>query len=518
MNQKLPTKIRTSFINNRILIFISFLTIFFLLWNLHKSMFNDDAHFWYLRSQNFIQAVQFGELRDTFQNPKPGVTVMWLTGGADFIFYKVYVALNHWDPPMYFAPVFPLYQTITKLPLILLSFISLISVYIVTLRLFSRKVALWTLFILSIEPFYIGISQWMHVDGTLTAFMTMSALLALYSVIEKKSYRYFVLSGILGGLALLTKTQALFLFLYLPLIFCINSGLHRDFSPKDIKTAFKITMIWVLTALITFVVLFPAMWADPAGTIRQIFQESLRVVTTGQNGIGDNHNVWWYFFVLPLRTSPLLLVSSLVGLSLMPTALTKSKENKLALLGILGFVFFYFAMMEIPAQKIDRYLLPLFPFLAIIGGFVLAKSKTRRFLMIIVTSSLLFSVSYLNDLNTYFNPMVGGRKIAEKFYFLETKGEALPPVGYYLSQKEGSSEQTIMVTSLPQSIRPFYTGTVLDINETPKKGVTIDYAVAPWNVELPTKLSTCTHEKDFSSHNNLWWRVYKCPQLIMPEE
>ena len=81
-----------------------------------------------------------------------------------------------------------------------------------------KKLSGWALALtagglLTLSPYFLAMSQVYHVDGLLTALMLLSTLLMLV-YIQGKQKRYLILSGLTGGLGLLTKTPALFLLPY----------------------------------------------------------------------------------------------------------------------------------------------------------------------------------------------------------------------------------------------------------------------------------------------------------------
>ena len=116
-------------------------------------------------------------------------------------------------------------STIGVLPLALVIAALIALSYLLLERLFSRTAALAAALLMALDPFFIANSKVLHVDGLLAAFMSSSALALLVFVSERR-HRWAILSGVLGGLALLTKSPALFLLPYMAL--CLGIGVLAD--------------------------------------------------------------------------------------------------------------------------------------------------------------------------------------------------------------------------------------------------------------------------------------------------
>ena len=71
---------------------------------------------------------------------------------------------------------------------------------------------------LAAEPFLVANQQLVHVDGPLVAFMTLAALSALVRWTAGGGVGTSLLAGVATGLALLSKTPALFLVAFVPLV------------------------------------------------------------------------------------------------------------------------------------------------------------------------------------------------------------------------------------------------------------------------------------------------------------
>src|SRR5438034_1194779 len=70
--------------------------------------------------------------------------------------------------------------------------------------------------IVGLEPFLLGISQLVHMDAILSGCMVASVLAALIAWNRGGGWGWLVGSGVLAGLAILSKVPAVFLLVFVP--------------------------------------------------------------------------------------------------------------------------------------------------------------------------------------------------------------------------------------------------------------------------------------------------------------
>ena len=99
----------------------------FLFYRLSTSMFTADSHFWYTRTNNFIQNVKNHKWSETYQNPKPGVTIMWLSGISMDTYFNYYQSKHNFVPYIFSSDIFPRLDFLVKLPLIILCLLSVLD-------------------------------------------------------------------------------------------------------------------------------------------------------------------------------------------------------------------------------------------------------------------------------------------------------------------------------------------------------------------------------------------------------
>lgn len=223
------------------------------LYRLGTDMFNEDAHLWLDRSVSFTRALVKGDLQGTFQDPKPGVPVMFLTGTSVEGLLRLYEYKFGFRPLFYTYDTFSYINFAAKLPLVALNIAFLIVFYFIVKKLFNDNVGLLATGILGFQPFYLANSRFLHVDSTLTIFMNLSFLLYVYGF-HTKQKKWVILSAVAAGLALLTKTQALFLFPLMALI----AFMHFMFVHKKLKDNLHFFGVWIAGTILTYFVTFPA--------------------------------------------------------------------------------------------------------------------------------------------------------------------------------------------------------------------------------------------------------------------
>ena len=167
---------------------------------------------WYLRSAHFVEALLAGNWANTVYSEHPGVGLMWPVGIA----LKLYWILSgvtpaahsvppDFEPIHFFGPV-PIAEIGAGVAaLALLIALGIVAIYYLLRRLFDPPTATAAGFLLALSPYYLTQSKVLHLDAWMATVMLLSALtLLLYR--RGKHTRWLLVSGALGGLALLIKT------------------------------------------------------------------------------------------------------------------------------------------------------------------------------------------------------------------------------------------------------------------------------------------------------------------------
>jgi hypothetical protein len=436
---------------------------------------------WLERSAAFITALERGDLAGTYLSDHPGVVPMWGFGGAlalrawltgdrtalDGLAAEAY----HGDVPAQLAAAAWFTVAVTSL--------AIVAAYWLLIPLLGRAGAALAGLLIALDPFYLSHSRIVHVDALLTSFMLLAVLSLLVYLQRPDRRRFLFLAGFMAGLALLTKTPALFLMPLTALALGVQWLLHRLGRAAwgrlgQVAGAFA---LWLAAAWGTFLLLWPATWRDPLFFLWRLYRASRWgvIVSHGSNFfLGravDDPGLLFYGVVLPFRLSPLVLLLLPVGLVLLVVAWKRRQEVRLPFV-CLSFLLFFTVMVSLAAKKGDRYLLPVFPVADVMAAWVLlalldklagrARAGARAWRIgsgLAVGLVLLVSLLWLPlapYYGAYFNPLLGGGPVAVRA-FAFGQGEGLDLAARYLNAKDNVSD-LLVVTFYPEEFRYYFDG------------------------------------------------------------
>jgi len=450
-----------------------------------------DEGLWMYHSSQFYYAIGQREFENTFQRFHPGVTMMW-SGMLGFIAeYPEFrgIGQGYLDSGIKLGE-FLLEQGESPLDILAAgrafvvaqnALVFLIA-YWAARKLLPFSITAAAFAILSLEPFFVSLTQILQMDGLMASYMFASilALLAfLYGGDEGRPVwrrgAWLWVSGALAGAAVLTKAPAVFLLPYTGLMLTIRLIEQRDFSFRAIlRQIVAPGLVWLAVAAAVFAALWPAMWVDPAGMIGKILSISsdrlaeginFRLFFNGQTLYGDEFG--WYFYPLSFawRSSPVILL----GLAAAAAAYFKRwgvmAETKIRqmVIGLVMAGFFFSLEMGLGALKMDRYIIPVHLALGLVSvlGWLSAAQQVasrrqrseklagykNRILAGVVVLLLMAQVWQLAGTYpynyAYYNPLFGGTKAAEEMFWLGW-GEGLEEVGAYLSPMHDANKLKVM--------------------------------------------------------------------------
>jgi 4-amino-4-deoxy-L-arabinose transferase-like glycosyltransferase len=353
----------------------------------------DEANFWLRRSEAFLVALQSGDFAATALSAHPGVTTMWL-GSAGIVLRR---ALDEWG--LLHDPSFATRLALMQLPVALAHAVSLLLGY----RLLCRMVphlALPAALLWACDPFLVGYSRLLHVDA-LAASLGVVSLLAALQLLQMPPDRaqmadhdprssrflwqpvvYLLLSGIFGGLAVLSKTPALALLPAIGLVAAWHvwwprgQSLIREPRSQRIGRVMLLYAGWCLVLVTTIVALWPALWVDVGAAYRAL-REGVEVEGGQPHMLGNFFlgrevaapGPLFYPATLALRLTPWALLGLLV-LPLVWRRLDADERRTVALLA--AYALLFVVALSVFPKKFNRYALPAFPALDIVaaGGLV----------------------------------------------------------------------------------------------------------------------------------------------------
>lgn len=297
-------------------------------------------------------------------------------------------------PTQYYAAHFPLFPALIKIfsftPLgfpyamlavtILTSILATFFFYKLALEYTSRNEALWMAFVFSVLP-----ARWLIVRsiGSPEPLFIASLIACVYYFKNKK----YVLAGLWGFIAQLTKSPAILLFIaYAGYIFIPK---FKDLATKKLVPWLKSLEIKAFPVL-----LIPIALLIVFGIYKVAYNDFFAYFHSGDNihflfppfQIFNYSAPWVGTFWL----EEVVFVYLFAALGL--TQLIKQKDNILAwIVGV-----FFVAIISVAHRDVIRYALPIVPFLLISFRETITKKEFRLIMFVLLVPIYLFSLAYIS--------------------------------------------------------------------------------------------------------------------------
>ena len=518
---------------------------------------------WLAGSANFLDAISQGEYANTYQKEHPGVTVLWMGALGIWSAFPSYAQ----EAPKQFSTDWEdlepwLAENSTHTPLELLAvarwWIALAAALFITVgffplrKLFGTPLAALISLYVAWMPFLVGLSRLVFPGALLTPAIYLALISFLAWIYGGRAWRYALFSGFVTGLALFSKTPAIWLAPTALLLVGIELlRVRRTTGQGAAKSLLTGVVLWGLMALATFVLLWPSMWVAPVDTIRRMVEALLLY--------GQGHDNPLYFFgsttarpgflfypvAFLLRASP----ATTIGLILAPFLFWRrawpfdQSASRRTTGALLLFAVIFIAGMSLSSKQLDRYMLPAMPPLAVIailawsgaaqklldrfGRATWVQSKNHLYAIGLATviTLLLHGLPMLRHAPyylTYYNPLTGGNRAAQQIMVLGW-GEGLEHAAQWLSDQPDSENASVVawyrtgpISYYYQSQKPF-----LDF-DNPSFWTDADYAVTyinQWQRQLPEpqitdRLATLTPLHTVQLHGIDYVRIYDAADLF----
>lgn len=198
----------------------------------------------------------------TLVSDKPGITIAIASGpGLFFVEAKDYRnTRNDFETKRPGTSIEDLYLAF-RLPLLITITLLLPLFYLLLAPLVGTSAALFGYSAITLSPVLIGMSKIVNPDSLLWIFAPLS-FLAYLVFLEKRAWRYLLLSGILFGFALLTKYVANFLVVYV-FVLSFLYPLWKQGERLTLSFLFKAFLIWFGISVATLYLFVPAFWVHP---------------------------------------------------------------------------------------------------------------------------------------------------------------------------------------------------------------------------------------------------------------
>jgi hypothetical protein len=437
---------------------------------------------WFRRSHHFLEAVREGDWANTYQRRHPGVITMAI-GAGSLALYQTNMdtpshALIAWAIPPE-ASTIRAESIAIVIGIALVNALLVVSIGLALKKLSSVRLALIGTGLLIFSPYYLALSRIIHVDALMSSFMLLSALLLLI-YLEQRQRRFLLLSGIVGGFAILTKVPGIFLipFAGLGLLSYLTLRLHARWADHaGNRTLWILTetwyglilplILWIACALLPSL-FWPAMWVDAAGTLNAIF-------VGAQERVTEPH-LSSHFFAGVIRTNEalglqaygvyFLFLTTGITLTLIAFALIVYSvlRRRIALPVppitfwlMIACILFFTIEISLGARQTPRYLLPALvmgEIVAAVGAAALVELVQRALpkpeharsvgwilpaLIILLQAAAV--MPYAPDYGAHHNALLGGNRTAVQVMEIAQYDEgAVDAINYLNDQPDASSQ------------------------------------------------------------------------------
>ena len=493
---------------------------------------------WYLRSAYFIEDVLSGDWASTVYSEHPGVTLMWPVGIGLKLYWSLFnispaadIVPPDFEPIHFFGPV-PLAEiTAAVVPLALLIAVGITAAYLMLRLLFDDATAAVAGLLLALSPYYLAQSKILHLDAIMATLMLLSTL-ALLIYRRRRRWSWLLLSGALGGLALLVKIPAVYLVPFSGLVFLVdifsNPPPDSPLQSGVLRGLFSRLMLplglWLVAAAFVYFAFWPVMWVDPDKGLAAVRWGVTRHATTAHDSpilfLGEvmrgDPGLRFYPVSLLFRSGEVVAIFVVVAALL--GAATVCRRRHLPVKGVdylllSAYALFYLAQMSLGAKKMPRYVLPsLLAFVVLAAtGIVawarqLAGSRRKVGLALMALPILVQAALTLPRHPTYgtaLNWLAGGPPVAARAILIGEEGEGYAELATYLNDKPEAGELTV-AAQLKHVFNQTFEGTTVEIYERPADYLAFhrnytarDYKVGEWG-RLWERYSPRTPEREVS--------------------
>ena len=532
-----------------------------------------DERSWMTRSGNFYLALATGDLASTYQYYHPGVTTMWIGAAAYWLRYPDYPAdatgqirnmSEGIEDRLVAQGHTPLDILATARAIMVFVIVALLLVaFWLAVDLLGLWPALLGILLLGYDPMTLGLTRMLHVDGLSSALMLVSvlALMRFYAPDGRVAGRWrdLVLSGIVAGLAWLTKSPALVLGPMALLIMGVDWLRAR--RAGALWRGVRALALWGTLAVLVFFVAWPAMWVRPLANVQSILgaagdyaEESNQKIFFNGEIILDDPGALFYPITYLWHVTPITLIGLVLALVAGVVTLRRRSHLWQNAAILLLYALLFTLLMTFGSKKIDRYLLPAYFPLALVAGvgwYALASAINRlilrtrhaeqneeslggmaekgisRFarndnaksvrwlptllLLGVLVGQAAFTLPHFPYYFTFYNPLLGGIQRAPQTLMIGL-GEGIDEAARYLNAKPGAEKLRVASWYRGGSFNYIFRGQDLNLDEFFEADYAVLY-VHQWQRQVPDAqtlhyFAQLTPEYTVTLHGLDYARVY----------
>ncbi|MCB0209115.1 MAG: glycosyltransferase family 39 protein [Anaerolineae bacterium] len=382
---------------------------------------------WVEGTGQFLLALHSGNLADTYWHFHPGITITWIEA---IILWFAYLAAGSADLPTFvteqMADISALIGLMRLSPVIITA-LGVGGLYWLARPLLGEWPAILAAGLLAADPFFTAHSRIVNGDAATAIFM-MLALLAFARLWQKHRWSMVIVAGVMAGLAILTKIPGPIILPWLFLMAVV--GVLHDKQWRFWLIAIAITGA---VALLTFTILWPALWVAPIETLQRTFNDSFNVGEIGEGhetfflGHISNDPGWrFYPYALAFRLTPLTVIGLAAGLIWLWRGRRRSSPITVSLvITLLIYIVYVLFVANISPKKLDRYGMAVIPAVMLVAGlgwvWLLAKIgpyikhhalahilSLPLLIVLLIFIQAILAMTHYPYLLTYYNPLLGG--------------------------------------------------------------------------------------------------------------
>jgi len=451
-----------------------------------------DEPSWLSQGANFYYALGQREFENTVYEYQPAVTTMAIISLAMFLYFPEYRGLGQGYLDYEKGTLDPFMLKHGYDPLVLLTYARVIQVFVLLAlallfyfllqKFTSKPAALFAVLFVTFDPYYLGLTRMMTHEAMLALFVLVSLLALAVYLFKERKFSFLLLSGVLAGLAQLTKSSAVVMLAGVGVLFLADMIYERgQIVGGLIWKALKLFSIWLAILMAAYFVFWPGMWVAPGKMLYQVYGNAFSYALQGSRLTitedldaeqfqltSPGKGIWEVAKVLPYRTTPITWMGILLSFALPLTRDRKMVHQNGVLFALLLVNALAFVLLIGLAQgrNSPHYILSSYVSLNLLAALgwleasrrLLARSSLQyagvALILILQIGSARSSYPYYF---TYRNPILQAAGWFSQ-YPQKPYGEGLETAAQYLSQLPGAADATAFVYYSRGCFSYFYPG------------------------------------------------------------